>query len=175
MKTDSENRGKTLPKAVTALYEWLDNILFALFVVMLLLIFVFKTYTVEGVSMEPNFHTGDYVFAYNFLYTPKPGDVVVLDNSTNYGQPLIKSVVAVGGQTLDIDENGTITVDGDVFAFEGASARNLGGNTAFPLVVPEDRIFVMGDNRDHSLDSRYSSLGFIDVRSVVGKVLFTIG
>jgi len=168
-----ESREVRIPKHVVAIYEWLDSVLFGLFVVMLLLVFVFKTYTVEGTSMEPNYHTGNYVFAISFLYTPRPGDVVVIDNTSNYGKPLIKRVVATGGQTVQILDDGTILVDGEIFAYDGKNPGNIIGDQQYPLTVPEGFVFVMGDNRGLSLDSRFRQLSVIDERSIVGRVLFS--
>lgn len=156
------------------LFEWLDNILFALVFVILLLTFVFKTFTVEGTSMNPTLKTGDFVFAYSFFYTPQQGDIVLIDSSNNYGKPLIKRVVATAGQTVDIKEDGTLLVDGVVFAYDGNNPNNFRGNHSYPLVVPDDCVFVMGDNRGNSSDSRYESVGFIDERSIVGKEVYVI-
>lgn len=162
-------------KLVAGLYEWLDNILFAVVFVIILLTFVFKTYTVEGTSMLPTYKTGDYVFALSLFYSPQQGDVVIIDSSNNLGKPLIKRVVATEGQTVVIDANGTITVDGLVYVYDGAmNINNVRGNMSYPLVVPEGFIFVMGDNRGNSLDSRSSTVGCIDARCVVGKAIYTI-
>lgn len=156
-------------------FEWLESILFALVFVMVLFTFVFKTYTVDGESMMPTLRTGDYVFAYSLMYTPQPGDVVIIDASNNYGRPLIKRVIAVGGQLVDVDSNGSITVDGQPYPyFEGTNPANLSGDVSYPLVVPEGYVFVMGDNRANSLDSRYSRVGFIDERSIVGKEIYAL-
>lgn len=156
-------------------FEWLESILFALVLVMAIFTFVFKTYTVDGDSMLPTLHTGDYIFAYSLMYTPQQGDIVIIDSSNNYGRPLIKRVVAVSGQLLEVDETGTIYVDGQVFSYDGKNLNNLNGDVQYPLVVPDGYVFVMGDNRATSLDSRYERVGFIDVRSIVGKEIFVMG
>lgn len=162
-------------KAASRLFDWLDNILFGLIFVIALFAFVFKTYTVEGDSMRPNFKTGDYVLAYSLFYTPQPGDVVIIDASNNYHKALIKRVVAVGGQTVAIDEDGTIRVDGVVFPYDGTNPENARhGNATYPLYVPEGYVFVMGDNRGNSLDSRFSALGLVDVRSIVGHQIYNL-
>ena len=170
------NKNAASKTAFTA-FEWLDSIVFSLSVVLLLFTFVIKTYTVQGVSMEPTFHTGERIFALDFLYEPKQGDVVIIDANNSLSEPLIKRVVAVAGQSVDIDrESGALTVDGVEFSDPiAAGADNLRGDTAFPVTVPEGCIFVMGDNRGASLDSRYSALGFVDARSVVGREVLSMG
>lgn len=156
------------------IFEWLDNIIFALVFVIILLTFVFKTFTVDGSSMQPTMKTGDFVFAYSFFYTPKQGDIVLIDGSNSYGKPLIKRVVATAGQSVDIQGDGTLLVDGVVFAYDGSNQENFKGDRLYPIVVPEGYVFVMGDNRGNSLDSRYSTVGFIEERSIVGKEIYII-
>lgn len=163
-------------KAAVRLFDWLDNILFGLIFVIALFTFVFKTYTVNGESMQPNFKTGDYVLAYDLFYTPKQGDVVIIDASNNYGQPLIKRVVAVGGQTIMITDDGVILVDGVEFLYDGRNPNNaIHGDITYPFYVPEGYVFVMGDNRGNSLDSRFNQLGLVDVRSIVGHEIYNLG
>ena len=166
--------GEKTKKRVAVLYDWLDNILFALIFVITLLTFVFKTYTVNGSSMEPTYHTGDFVIAYDLFYTPKQGDAVVVDGSNNLGKPIIKRVVATEGQTVIIAEDGTITVDGIVFMYDGINPNNVRGNVTYPFTVPQGHVFLMGDNRSSSHDSRYDTVGCVDERSIVGKAIYTL-
>ena len=161
-------------KRVAILYDWLDNILFALIFVITLLTFVFKTYTVNGSSMEPTYYTGDFVVAYDLFYTPKQGDAVVVDGNNNLGKPIIKRVVATEGQTVIITEAGEITVDGVVFEHDGYNLDNRRGNITYPCVVPDGHVFLMGDNRAVSYDSRYDTIGCVDVRSIVGRAIYTL-
>ena len=109
-------------------------------------------------------------------YEPQSGDVVVIDDNNNLDEPLIKRVVATAGQKVNIDPTtGAVTVDGVAFDEPIAAADvNVRGDAVYPLTVPEGYVFVMGDNRAVSLDSRYSQLGCVDVRSIVGKELFTL-
>ena len=163
-------------KAAFSAYEWAENILFSVAVVMLLFTFVVKTYIVDGSSMVPTLLSGDRVFAQSLFYTPAQGDVVIIDNNNSLREPLVKRVVATAGQTVDFDPaTGVVLVDGAVFdAPIATTADNLRGDQVYPLTVPEGFIFVMGDNRGASLDSRYTELGFIDARSVLGKEFYAL-
>ena len=167
-------RSKRISRAI---YEWLDALVFALVAVVVLFTFVFKSYMVRGISMEPTLYDGYRVFVYSFMYTPSQGDIIVMDESLEIGDySIVKRVVAVENQTVDIDpDTGEITVDGVVFDTPiSTSHTNNAGDMDFPGVVPEGYIFVMGDNREHSLDSRYQRIGFIDKRNIIGKAIYII-
>ena len=106
-----------------------------------------------------------------------PGDIVILQRDDFYGgEPIVKRVIATEGQTVDIDfDAGVVYVDGA--ALEEPYTREptwTQEGTEFPLTVPEGSIFVMGDNRNHSSDSRSSDLGTVDTRYVIGKAAFLI-
>jgi signal peptidase I len=118
-------------------------------------------------------HNEDRVIMWSLFYKPNSGDVVIIKTGSYGDRPLVKRVVAVGGQTVDIDfDAGEVIVDGAVlredYINEPTHERlNFEG----PVTVPEGHIFVMGDNRNRSLDSRSDSVGFVDVRNVLGKVM----
>ena len=110
-------------------------------------------------------------------YQPKYGDVVIISQPNQYNEVLIKRIIAVGGQTVDVDATaGTVTVDGKVLYEPYIREQTLTqGNMNFPLTVPEGYVFVMGDNRNHSTDSRYKSIGLIDERYIMGKAFYRVG
>ena len=170
MKENKKNNAATV-------YDWIDSFVFALVVVMILFSFVVKSYIVDGSSMYPTLLDGSRIFAYSFLYKPKSGDIVIIDENNGYGAPLVKRVVATGGQTIELNyDTFEYTIDGKPFLSPVEnSEQNLCGETSFPLSVPEGYIFVMGDNRDESFDSRYKQIGFIDERSVLGKEIIELG
>lgn len=174
MKTETNN--KKLNRLASSAFEWIDSIVFSLTIVLLLFTFAVKTFIVQGSSMEPNFFTGDRVFALELMYEPQQGDVVVIDDNNKLNEPLIKRVVATEGQTVNIDMvTGVVTVDGIEFNSPiDTSSNNIRGDIEYPIVIPQGYVFVMGDNRAVSLDSRYSELGCVDVRSIVGKEIYTI-
>lgn len=152
--------------------------MFALAAVIILYIFVFKTYMVRGESMVPTLIEGNRVFVICALYTPKQGDVIIMDESLLIGDSIVKRVVATEGQTVNIDsQTGEITVDGVIFDKPiGTTQKNYisSSNTTYPLTVPKGHVFVMGDNRAYSFDSRYDKIGFIERRNIIGRALYVI-
>ena len=147
-----------------ALFEWYDSLVFALAVIVLFFVFAVRIITVSGVSMQ------------SMLYTPQRGDVVVVDGYINYGDPLVKRIIALGGDTVDINfETGAVTLNGAVLEEPYISAPTTTGyDVEFPVTVPEGCVFVMGDNRPRSLDGRSTEVGFIDERDILGKVLLRV-
>lgn len=166
----NESKGS---RRLASVYEWVEALLFALTVVLLVFTFVVKSYIVDGSSMDPTLYTGQRVFALSLFYKPEGGDIVIIDDNNNLDEPLVKRVIATEGQTVDFDpQNGQILVDGKPFADPvPVSQDNLRGDMLYPLTVPEGYIFVMGDNRAWSLDSRYSELGLVDERAVLGRLI----
>ena len=176
-------------KILSAIYDYAE--IFAISIVAVLLIFTFgvRLCRVDGDSMNNTLHHNEMIIASNFLYTPKQGDIIVFHLSNDhYKEPLIKRVIATGGQTVEINlTTGVIKVDGEIYADQHAYIsggkydldiqynRNYiykaNGNTYFAATVPEGKLFVMGDNRNGSSDSRTSRIGFIDVDTVLGKAV----
>lgn len=174
--------------AKTALFDWVDIFVTSVLVVIVIFTFLFRVVTITGDSMRNTLEENDKVIISDIAYTPKQGDIVVIsrnmDNSltdTSVKPPIIKRVIAVAGQTVDIDyEEGIVYVDG--VALKEDYTRTLTTerheyDIEFPAYVPENCIFVMGDNRNESLDSRSSLIGdngMIDTRYVLGKAVFRL-
>ena len=162
------------------LYYWLQALVFALVSLILIFTFLGRIIGVDGNSMYPTLHHRDMLLLQSAGYTPKQGDIVVLTKEfATVTQPIVKRVIATGGQTVSIDyDAGTVSVDGEVldepYINEPMDYPNSQWETITDVTVPEGSIFVMGDNRNHSSDSRDERLGTIDERYVLGKVLFTI-
>ena len=153
--------------------EWYEALISAALVLVLVFSFVFRIIQVDGSSMVPTLTNGDKLIVWGAGYTPERGDVVIVDSYTTYGKPLVKRVIAKGGDTISIDyETGTVTVNGEVLQEDYiAEPTYLGYDVEFPYTVPEGTVFVMGDNRNQSLDSRSSYIGCIDEQDILGKVL----
>lgn len=165
-------------KAVArSVFEWVEAMLTAIIVVVIICSFVFRIVAVTGHSMENTLHDQDRIIVTNFNYKPKTGDIVVVSHGQHLKDPLVKRVIATEGQTLRIDFNtGEVYVDG-VLLDESAYIKNpttTPGDMEIPSVIPEGYVFVMGDNRQISLDSRYVDVGLIDVRNIMGKAQWII-
>ena len=158
------------------LYEWVQALVCSVLVVVVIFTFAIRLIGVDGHSMVPTLQNGDRLLVLNsMLYDDyKYGDIVVLRKDSFLEDPIVKRVIAVENQTVDIDfSTGSVYVDG-VLLKEGYinELTFLEEGTEFPLTVPKGSVFVMGDNRNHSSDSRDSRLGTVDTRYVIGKAVF---
>ena len=157
------------------LYFWLQALVMALVALILIFTLVGRIIGVDGSSMVPTLHHGDMLILQSLGYKPRQNDVVVLTKESFMEQPIVKRVIAVGGQTVDIDytEN-TVYVDGVALdePYINELMEDLGPESITHAEVPEGSIFVMGDNRNHSADSRTREIGMIDLRRVMGKAVY---
>lgn len=175
-ETDAKNPQSKPEKPSSVLYDWADALVYALIAIVLLFTLVVRMTGVIGDSMKPTLHENDKLMISNLFYTPKQGDIVVVTKKAFREEPIVKRVIAVAGQTVNIDfETGQVFVDGilqeETYIAEATTRK---GDVEFPLYVQEGYLFVMGDNRNHSTDSRFSEVGLIDERMVLGKVLFRL-
>ena len=162
----------------SSLFEWTRALVGAVLGVVLFFVFVAQMITVQGPSMQNTLYAGDKVLVLkSALCDIESGDIVMIHQyNAQLNETIIKRVIATGGQTVDIDfDTGTVYVDGvaleeDYIAERTYSAEGL----SFPVTLGEGEIFVMGDNRNHSTDSRSDLLGVIDERYVVGKAIFLL-
>jgi signal peptidase I len=167
-------------RAVNEIYDWAEIFVFSATFVILLFTFIARLTVVIGPSMQDTLFEGDYLVVSNLFYEPKQGDIVVCQNlSSGYTEPIVKRVIATEGQTVDIDfDTWTVTVDGVVL--DESAYRKLTDDQrytsdwSYPIIVPEGCIFVMGDNRNHSVDSRFASIGPMDTRCIVGRAIALI-
>lgn len=160
-----------------ALLLYLHDLICMLMAILLIFLIFFRIIVVSGDSMYSTLVDGDYVLLLNNLFYPEPqqGDIVVISKeSFDNGSPIVKRVIATEGQTVDIDEmTATVYVDG--ISLEETyinTPTTHSGTTQFPLVVEEGCLFVMGDNRGVSLDSRDQRIGQVDRREVLGKAIY---
>lgn len=161
------------------LYEWAQALVFSVLAVVLLFTFVVRLIGVDGHSMVPTLQDGDRLLVTTSLLSGEYeyGDIVIIQKG-NFagGEPIVKRVIATEGQTVDIDfVTGTVYVDGEVLEENYINELTFTEEgTEFPLTVPEGSIFVMGDNRNHSDDSRNSQLGTVDTRYVIGQAVLLL-
>ncbi|MGN0647039.1 MAG: signal peptidase I [Oscillospiraceae bacterium] len=198
---DSEQTQQTKEKAkstpLSILYDFLDmveSVLISCFVVMLLFGFVLRPVKVDGSSMVPTLYNMDQLLMISLFYQPAYGDIVVIngDYATLFSDAeqtvlyetqgtdinLVKRVIATGGQTIDIDfDTGNITIDGELLdqSFITLKPTRNEGAFTYPMTVPEGYCFVMGDNRNGSMDSRHPSVGLISEDQVLGHVVLRYG
>lgn len=164
--------------AVREFYDWIESGITAVVCVILIFTFFGRLVGVDGESMLPTLEHGNRLVATHFLYEPANGDIVVVTKPNPRNEPLIKRVVAVGGQTLDLDfESNSVYVNGEKidepYIYEPMEPDSWTDFT-FPLTIPEGHVFVMGDNRNNSWDSRWEDVGIIDERHILGKVLYRV-
>ena len=159
-------------------YEWLEALISSLIVVVLLFTLLFRIVNVSGPSMLPTLQSNDRVLLTSYFYQPKQGDVVVITHTAKLQEPIIKRVIALENHTVDIDfETGTVYVDGqalDESAYIENGITTQPSDYTYPLTVPPGHLFVLGDNRAVSNDSRSSAVGMIDERYVLGKAEFVV-
>lgn len=164
------------------LYYWLQTLVLAVVVIVLLFTFVGRISRVVGDSMYATLHNGDLLLLQSAGYAPKTGDIVVLNKTTDEsialleGDAIVKRIIATEGQTVSIDyQTSTVYVDGqpldEPYVRERMEWRFGPYSGQTPFVVPEGSVFVMGDNRNYSTDSRHEMLGTIDTRYILGRAV----
>ena len=190
---DVDNASDKKKSTLIGAFDWLDSIVVSVIAVVLVFTFMFRVVGIVGDSMNNTLQENDRVIICNLFYTPKVGDIVVISrNASNNredmhagNEPIIKRVIAVEGDTVDIRfENGIgyVYVNGvlknETYIKEYISEDNMIINPiSFPAFVPDGCIFVLGDNRNESLDSRSADIGeygMVDTRYVLGKAVLRI-
>jgi signal peptidase I len=160
--------------ALASALEFVGMILLAVALATILRTFVVEPFRIPSGSMIPAIEIGDQVIVNKFIYRfgkPSYGDVVILDDPTGEMPMLIKRVIAVGGQTLDV-RDGKVWVDGEALTEPYTyGLPSAAGSVSLPITLPADTVWVMGDNRTHSKDSRW--LGPQPMSAVHGKAFVT--
>lgn len=178
---DALKKGGKEPETLeSTLYTWAQALVIAVVGVVLLFTFGVRLISVNGPSMQDTLYTGDQLLVLNAMFCDfKAGDVVVINDynaSSQLSGALVKRIIAVGGQTVDIDfYSGVVYVDGQAldepYIKEPTYTEE---GTEFPLTLAEDEVFVMGDNRNHSSDSRDYRLGPVKEGYLQGKALLLL-
>lgn len=160
-------------KEKITVFDVFSSIVAAMTVVTILFLFCFRVFDVDGHSMVPTLEDKEKVVVSTIAYKPQRGDIVVISDAGT-DKPLVKRIIAVGGDVVDINlTTGVVTVNG-VEEHYSDDLTNQTITTAYPMTVPEGTVFVLGDNRELSHDSRYRDIGCIDERLIVGKVVMKL-
>ena len=158
-------------------YEWIQCFCVALLLCVFVFLFIVRVIDVKGTSMNPTLNDGDKMIFSGLFYKPKAGDVVVFKKDAyDENKALVKRVIATEGQVVNIDfDTGEVIIDGEVID-EPYIAELTKNKLDFigPKTVPEGCVFVMGDNRNMSTDSRKTEIGMVDERMILGKVYMVI-
>lgn len=171
---------RTLRDYLGDIYELAEMLGVVSVTIMILFAFVLRLNIVDGHSMDYTLAHGEYLAVSDLLYDPEPGDIVIVHkiNADPYDAPIVKRVIATEGQTVDIDfSTWTLKVDGEIIDEPYRHLSDdylLTADWTFPVTVGENEVFVMGDNRNHSADSRTKEIGMIDERCIVGKAILRL-
>lgn len=197
-----QDEGFSIRKMFSDLLDLIESVIFSIFLVLLIFTYIFRISDVSGPSMLPTLKDNDRVIVIPFVSEIKQNDIVIVntpkltDEKTGKpGKLIVKRVIATEGQTVDIDfDKGIVTVDGvelDEQLYvqnpDGSSPElkadhfvntlttiNMGAFEKYPVTVEQGKVFVLGDNRNESKDSKHSALGFIPEEEIVGKVVFRV-
>ena len=182
-------------RMVAGIFDILEMFALSVFAVLIIFTFLVRLCRVEGSSMENTLYDGQYLLLYSLAYTPAQDDIIVFHDAdaAGGGKTMVKRVIATGGQTVEICfESCEILVDGvpyddahavlkNRFTDEITGAYDLFANHHYDsatktlsATVPEGCLFVMGDNRNNSKDSRNDEIGFVDTRTVLGKAVLRL-
>jgi len=158
------------------LFDWAESLVTALLILTIMFAFFVRLVGVSGGSMENTLHNNEFLIVSDLFYQPEAGDIVVMTKKTFMEDSFVKRIIATEGQTVDIDYNkGIVYVDGEALIEPYTKTPTTRqGDVQFPVTVPEGHIFVMGDNRNGSTDSRVSACGMVDERMILGRVLFRV-
>lgn len=163
------------PNSAKSIYEWVESISYAFIAIFIIFAFVFRVVGVEGDSMYPTLRNGDWLIIRDSDYKPSKGDIVVINQPNERHKTLIKRVIGLEGDEIYIDYvKHELYINGALADEPYIVSPMVSMDSYYSAKVPAGHVFVMGDNRNNSLDSRSDEIGFIDSRYVLGKTSFRL-
>ena len=158
------------------IYDFIESVSLAVLFITVCILFCFRIIVVEGDSMMNTLHDQEKIITSNFFYTAEKGDIVVTDSHNGYKKPLIKRVIATGGDTIKIDyTTGDVYINGNLLQEDYIFEKiNPVPADDIEIIIPQGYVFLMGDNRNHSYDSRAQEIGLINENNLLGKAVFRI-
>ena len=173
LKEEKEGRAVSQQEVM----DWVQALALSVLLVVMTFVFLVRLTGVQGSSMVETLQDGDrLVVVSDWLCNYKAGDIVIAYKDSFYSKPIVKRIIAVAGQTVDIDfDQGIVYVDGEALEEEYVhTPTNRSEGTTFPLTLKEGQVFLMGDNRNGSSDSRNPALGAVDTGYLLGKAVFLV-
>ena len=159
-------------RAVVTLFDIMGTLIVSLVVFSILFTYFFRIVGVDGASMQPTLQDGDMLVLSVIDDDYRRGDIIVVERT--FDEPLIKRVIAVGGETIRIDEDGNVFINDKLLSEDYIQGETVLRDFPGKITVPRGSLFVMGDNRTVSKDSRSDEVGFIPIDSVVGKATYCL-
>lgn len=172
--SETENDTKSQKSISKSIVDLVSIIASSIVAIMVVFTFLFRIVGVSGPSMMNTLMDGDWLIVSAFITEPERGDIVIVTQPNAYHEPIVKRVIAVGGDTIDIDfDTATVSVNGKVInePYLGSPTTNDEYAWQYPLTLKEGQVFVMGDNREFSSDSRSPDIGLIEENYILGQVM----
>ncbi len=167
----AEKNDKEKNSFASTIYEGLSVVISSIFIIAVVFTFGFRLVGVSGGSMIDTLHDGEWLIVTPYYDEPRHGDIVISTHKLESMGPIVKRIIATEGDTVEIDDDGNVTVNGTLIdeSSYAVEVSRMYGDLDYPVTVPEGHVMLLGDNRPVSADSRFSYVGFAPVDALLGK------